>query len=76
MRAVTDANLWVNFLFGKKVADLLTLIQTSKIEVVTNARQIAEIEALTVETKENHRSAAPRNHASFHPSQDWIHVEL
>jgi hypothetical protein len=31
-------------LFGKKVADLLGLIQSEKVEVVTDARQIAEIE--------------------------------
>ncbi|MGA9135777.1 MAG: putative toxin-antitoxin system toxin component, PIN family [Candidatus Sulfotelmatobacter sp.] len=44
MRAVIDTNLWISFLFGKKVADLLTLIQNGKVEVVTDARQIAEIE--------------------------------
>ena len=44
MRAVIDTNLWISFLFGKRVADLLTLIQSGKVEVVTDARQIAEIE--------------------------------
>lgn len=44
MRAVIDTNLWISFLFGKKVADLLTLIQSGKVELVTDARQIAEIE--------------------------------
>ena len=44
MRAVIDTNLWISFLLGKKVADLLTLIQSGRIEVVTDARQIAEIE--------------------------------
>ncbi len=44
MRAVIDTNLWISFLLGKKVADLLTLIQNGRVEVVTDARQIAEIE--------------------------------
>jgi hypothetical protein len=44
VRAVVDTNLWISFLLGKKVADLLTLIQNGQIEVVTDARQIAEIE--------------------------------
>jgi predicted nucleic acid-binding protein len=44
VRAVVDTNLWISFLFEKKVADLLTLIQSGQIEVVTDARQIAEIE--------------------------------
>jgi len=44
VRAVIDTNLWISFLFGKKVADLLTLIQSGQVEVVTDARQIAEIE--------------------------------
>ena len=44
MRAVIDTNLWISFLFGKEVADLLTLVQSNKVEVVTDARQIVEIE--------------------------------
>jgi putative toxin-antitoxin system toxin component, PIN family len=44
MRVVIDTNLWISFLFGKKVADLLDLIQSGKVEVVTDERQIAEIE--------------------------------
>lgn len=44
MRAVIDTNLWISFLLGKKVADLLTLIQSGKVEIVTDARQIAEIQ--------------------------------
>ena len=43
MRAVFDTNLWISFLFGKRVADLLPLIQSGKVEVVTDARQISEI---------------------------------
>ncbi len=46
MRAVIDTNLWISFLFGKRVADLLTMIQNGKVEVVTDARQIAEIGAV------------------------------
>jgi uncharacterized protein len=44
VRAVIDTNLWISSLFGKKVADLLDLIQSGKVEVVTDERQIAEIE--------------------------------
>ena len=44
MRVVIDTNIWISFLFGKKVADLLMLIQSGKIEVATDDRQIAEIE--------------------------------
>ncbi len=44
MRAVIDTNLWISFLFGKKVGDLLSLIQNGEVEVITDARQIAEIE--------------------------------
>ena len=44
MRAVIDTNLWISFLFGKRVADLLALIQSGKVEIVTDTRQISEIE--------------------------------
>ena len=44
MRAVIDTNLWISALFGKNVADLLDLIQSGNVEVVTDERQIAEIE--------------------------------
>jgi len=44
VRAVIDTNLWISFLFGKKVGDFLSLIQNSEVEVITDARQIAEIE--------------------------------
>ncbi len=44
MRAVIDTNLWISFSFGKKVADLLDLIQSGQVEVITDKRQIAEIE--------------------------------
>jgi putative PIN family toxin of toxin-antitoxin system len=46
VRAVIDSNLWISFLFGKKVGDLLSLIQNSEVEVITDARQIAEIEGV------------------------------
>jgi hypothetical protein len=44
VRAVIDTNLWISFLFGKKTADLLGLIESGKVEVLTDERQIAEIE--------------------------------
>jgi uncharacterized protein len=44
VRAVIDTNLWISSLFGKKIADLLDLIQSGKVEVLTDERQIAEIE--------------------------------
>lgn len=44
MRVVIDTNLWISFLFGKKVADLISLIENGEVEVLTDERQIAEIE--------------------------------
>ena len=44
VRVVVDTNLWISFLFGKQAAGLLSQIQNGKVEVATDARQIAEIE--------------------------------
>ena len=44
MRVVIDTNLWISFLFGKKVADLISLIENGEVEVLTDERQISEIE--------------------------------
>ena len=44
MRVVIDTNLWISFLFGKKVANLISLIENGEVEVLTDERQIAEIE--------------------------------
>jgi len=44
VRVVIDTNLWISFLFGKKVANLISLIENGEVEVLTDERQIAEIE--------------------------------
>jgi uncharacterized protein len=51
VRVVVDTNLWISFLFGKRVADLLDFIETNKIEILISRKQIEEIEAVLLRPK-------------------------
>ena len=43
MKVVIDTNIWISFLLGKLLSNLVTLILNNNINIVTSKEQIAEL---------------------------------
>ena len=47
MRVVLDTNLWISFLFGRAMDDLLRYLNEASVTILTDERQFEEFETVS-----------------------------
>lgn len=51
MRVVLDTNLWISFLFGRAMDDLLRYLEEASVTILTDERQFEEFETVVARPK-------------------------